>query len=120
MFSPYLTNIRKAWWQNIMARKKQITVDEWVTKVSEKSGVNPNLTKAVLDTVSEIICEEVKEDKRECYIPNFGTFIRATHKGHPLNLDIEGLEKKKHQNMILLNLNQLHLIKKRLLEESKK
>lgn len=77
-----------------MARKKQITVDEWVTKVSEKSGVNPNLTKAVLDTVSEIICEEVKEDKRECYIPNFGTFIRATHKGHPLNLDIEGLEKK--------------------------
>lgn len=70
--------------------KKRISEAEWIERLSSKSGVTENLTEQVWNSFLELIVEEVNnsEDK-SFYIPKFGTFFKATHKGHPLNLNIK-------------------------------
>ena len=63
---------------------------EFIEQLSELSGITPPLTKQVMDTLYEWIIRDVKESEdHSFYIPGFGTFYKAKHKGHPLNLKLE-------------------------------
>ncbi len=77
-----------------MARKKKLTDKQWIEKLSQESGVNANLSETLWLAFLDIIDKEVNSNPDGiCYIPNFGTFSKNIHKGHPLNLDTNNTEK---------------------------
>lgn len=75
--------------------KKKISDADWIKQVSEESGVTENLVKQVWLSIIKLIVKGVKvAPDKSFYIPKFGTFFVSKHKGHPLNLNIDGGNKK--------------------------
>lgn len=76
-------------------RRKKMTEDALLTVLSEKSSVNSEDTARVWAAVKGFISEGINASpQRALYVPGMGTFSRKAHKGHPLNLNLEGGRRK--------------------------
>ena len=70
--------------------KKRPSQSDFMAEWSKKSGINENLLEQSFISLKEMIIEGVNNSEdHSFYIPKLGTFYKATHKGHPLNLNIE-------------------------------
>ncbi len=75
--------------------KRTYSSEDWITDFSKESGLNKNLTEQAWDSFVSLVLKKLKTDpEKMCYIPRFGTFMIAKHKGHPLNLNIANGEKE--------------------------
>lgn len=73
-------------------RKKKMTEDVLMTVLSEKAAVSRDDTEKVMTALKEFISTGINEsEERKLFVPGFGTFSRRSHKGHPLNLHIQGV-----------------------------
>lgn len=65
---------------------KKISDVKWIYMLADKSGVDRLSCEKVWQAVVDIIVHNVRGENRQFRIPDFGTFMRVRHKGHPLNL----------------------------------
>jgi len=56
---------------------------------SLEDSVRFDITKCIWDSFKDIIVEKLNTEDKQVSIPHFGTFVKATHKGHPLNLNLK-------------------------------
>ena len=71
-------------------RKKKMTEDALMTVLAERACVEPSEAAKVWDALRNHIRDGVNGHLGEpFYVPGLGTFTRAVHKGHPLNLKIK-------------------------------
>lgn len=73
-------------------RRKRMTEDALVTVLAERANVNNATTRRVVNALRGHIRDGVNASaEQKLYVPGFGTFSRGVHRGHPLNLGIEGV-----------------------------
>lgn len=69
--------------------RTRMSDDAWVCSLAKSSGLREDEARAFWDAVKDNIVSEVgPEGSGSLNIPGFGTFLRITHKGHPLNLGV--------------------------------
>ena len=71
-------------------KKKKISYDEWLGLLSEESGVDVENVSLIWQAFLRLFIKKTRfSENSKFYIPDFGIFSIAVHKGHPLNLGLK-------------------------------
>lgn len=72
-------------------RRKRMSEDALMTELATRAGVSCSEASKVWNAFRGFVRDGVNGNPDlRLYVPGLGTFARATHRGHPLNLNIKG------------------------------